>query len=115
LALGPCDLGLIRFQRIADRGADVSLSGSLISTLCRTISGVSRAVGLVAIVVAAHRTKAYPGAEAIPSVRVILRPLGGFDDAFQRADRGNAARALERHRYCRKRAADPPGRRRIRL
>jgi hypothetical protein len=58
LALGPGRLGLVRVQRVAERGVDVSLSGSLVSGLCGTISGVGRAIGLVAVVLRGHRTQA---------------------------------------------------------
>jgi hypothetical protein len=66
LALGPGDLGLIRFQRIADRGLDVSLCGRLISRFRCTISGLSGPVGLVPVVFAGHRTK--PNHATEPSV-----------------------------------------------
>ena len=57
-ALGPGELGLIRLQGIADRGVDVTPSGSLVSRLCGAISGVSGAIGLVALVVGGHETEA---------------------------------------------------------
>jgi hypothetical protein len=57
LAPGPGDLGLIRFQRVADRGVDVSLSGGSVSRLGCTVSGVSRAIGLVEVVLPGHGTE----------------------------------------------------------
>jgi len=58
LSLGAGDLGLIRFQRVADRCVDVSPSGSAISRLSGTISRVGRSVGLVKVVVRGHGNEA---------------------------------------------------------
>jgi serine/threonine-protein kinase RsbW/stage II sporulation protein AB (anti-sigma F factor) len=67
LALGPGELGLIRFERIADRGADVSLCGRLVSCLRRAISGVRGVIGLVPVLLRGHGAKLNPAAEAEPA------------------------------------------------
>ena len=79
LALGPRDLGLIRFQCVADRRANVSLSGSSVSCLCRTVSGLSGAIGLVEVVLRIHGTEAYPPRRSDrPRVPLSVRPAGWF-------------------------------------
>jgi hypothetical protein len=55
LTLGAGHLGLIWFQRVADRCTEVALSGRLVARLGRTISGVSRSIGLVEVVSCGHR------------------------------------------------------------
>jgi anti-sigma regulatory factor (Ser/Thr protein kinase) len=56
-ALGLSGLGLIFLQRVADRRADVTFPGRPVPRLRRTVSRLSRAIGLVELVLCAHHSK----------------------------------------------------------
>jgi hypothetical protein len=47
---GESCLGLIRLERVADRGADVALPGRSVAALGRAISGVGVPIGLIAVI-----------------------------------------------------------------
>jgi hypothetical protein len=54
LAPGARDLGLILFERVADRGEDVALPSDAVTALGRAISGVGVPIGLVAVIGSGH-------------------------------------------------------------
>jgi serine/threonine-protein kinase RsbW/stage II sporulation protein AB (anti-sigma F factor) len=62
---GTSHLGLIRLERVADRGADVPLPGRSVAALGRAVAGVGVLLGLVAIIGGCHRETVATGGPAI--------------------------------------------------